>query len=252
MTDPPYGVDVAGKMTALKAWLGGNQDSRAVANDSTPRQAAGVLRSALLNAPLAPRNTVYVFLADKTALETLEVLRAARVKFSTFVIWCKNGPVFSFGDYSYAHELIAYGWRGRHEFYGGYQRSVIFEANTRVSPAHPNSKPVRLIRKLIVHGSPPDGVVYDPFLGAGTTLLACEREGRRCRAIEIVPGYVEVALRRWRRLAGREPTLGGKTIEEAAAERVTRPAAPPESPQPDTREDGGEKAGRAPEGAGTT
>lgn len=51
------------------------------------------------------------------------------------------------------------------------------------------------------------GDVYDPFLGSGTTLIACENLGRRCRAVEIAPGYVAVALERWHVHTGQMPVL---------------------------------------------
>ena len=53
----------------------------------------------------------------------------------------------------------------------------------------------------------PGDIVVDPFLGSGTTLIACERLGRRCRAVEIEPGYVAVALERWATMTGKTPTL---------------------------------------------
>jgi len=50
-------------------------------------------------------------------------------------------------------------------------------------------------------------IVYDPFLGSGTTLIACERLGRKCRAIEISPAYCAVAIQRWVDMTGGEPVL---------------------------------------------
>jgi DNA modification methylase len=50
-------------------------------------------------------------------------------------------------------------------------------------------------------------IVFDPFSGSGTTLIACEQLGRRCRAVEIAPGYVAVALERWATATGRTPVL---------------------------------------------
>lgn len=61
--------------------------------------------------------------------------------------------------------------------------------------------------------------VYDPFLGSGTTLIACEQLGRRCFALEIEPRYVDVAVRRWQNLTGRDATLEGKTWAQVAEER---------------------------------
>ena len=72
---------------------------------------------------------------------------------------------------------------------------------------HCSTKPLSIIDKL-VNGMTGDGViVYDPFLGSGTTLIACERLGRKCRAVEISPAYVAVALQRWATATGQTPVL---------------------------------------------
>lgn len=68
---------------------------------------------------------------------------------------------------------------------------------------HAHSKPLDWIRMLL--GNCSSGDVLDPFLGSGTTLIACEQLGRRCRAIEIDPGYVAIAIQRWVDITGREP-----------------------------------------------
>ena len=61
-----------------------------------------------------------------------------------------------------------------------------------------------MARPIRNHESP---IVYDPFHGSGTTTIACETLGRRCRAVEISPGYVAVALQRWADATGKEPVL---------------------------------------------
>ena len=50
-------------------------------------------------------------------------------------------------------------------------------------------------------------VVYEPFSGSGTTLVACERLGRKCRAVEISPAYCAVAIQRWVDMTGGEPVI---------------------------------------------
>ena len=70
---------------------------------------------------------------------------------------------------------------------------------------HSHSKPLDWISLLIANCT--RGDVYDPFLGSGTTLIACEQLKRRCRAVEIAPGYVAVALERWATATGKTPTL---------------------------------------------
>jgi hypothetical protein len=72
---------------------------------------------------------------------------------------------------------------------------------------HPTMKPVELFDHMLQMSSDPDNIVLEPFSGSGTTIMACERSGRRCRAIEISPGYVAVALERWSEATGLQPQL---------------------------------------------
>ena len=73
------------------------------------------------------------------------------------------------------------------------------------SDFHPTTKPLELIQKGIANSSRPGEVVFDGFLGSGTTLIACEQLGRKCRAVEISPAYCAVALERWAQATGRTP-----------------------------------------------
>jgi DNA modification methylase len=70
--------------------------------------------------------------------------------------------------------------------------------------AHKSVKPLPTAENLIKHTT---GIVYEPFSGSGTTLIACERLGRKCRAVEISPAYVAVALQRWADMTGKTPEL---------------------------------------------
>jgi DNA modification methylase len=63
-------------------------------------------------------------------------------------------------------------------------------------------KPVALLARLLVNSTKRGDVVYDPFLGSGSTLIACERQGRICYGIELEPGYVDVVVRRWENVTG--------------------------------------------------
>lgn len=77
-------------------------------------------------------------------------------------------------------------------------------AHRKEQAMHPTQKPVGLIEWCILRMEKTD-VIFDPFLGSGTTLIACERLGRKCRAIEISPGYVAVTLERWATATGKTP-----------------------------------------------
>jgi DNA modification methylase len=72
---------------------------------------------------------------------------------------------------------------------------------------HATPKPVPMICRAIKSSVPAGGIVYEPFSGSGTTIIACEQLGRKCRAIEISPAYVAVALQRWADATGKTPRL---------------------------------------------
>jgi DNA modification methylase len=87
---------------------------------------------------------------------------------------------------------------------------------------HPTVKPVALVADAIKDCSRRNGLILDPFLGSGTTVIAAERTGRRARGIEIDPVYVDVAVKRWQDYTGKSAILavGKKTFEEIEEERA--------------------------------
>jgi len=94
---------------------------------------------------------------------------------------------------------------------------------------HTTVKPVALVADAIKDCSQRGGIVLDPFLGSGTTVIAAERTGRRARGIEIDPVYVDVAIKRWQDHTGKTATLvaTGETFEEVAHARATSEAGRP-------------------------
>ena len=86
---------------------------------------------------------------------------------------------------------------------------------------HPTQKPVELMRRPILNHTKRGELVYDSFLGSGTTLAAAELTERVCLGIELDPKYVDVIVARWQTLSSKKATLegDGRTFEEIAAER---------------------------------
>lgn len=72
---------------------------------------------------------------------------------------------------------------------------------------HPTMKPVPLIGKQILNSSRIGDIVLDVFGGSGTTLVACEQLGRKCRMVEFDPHYVDVIVKRWEELTGEHAVL---------------------------------------------
>jgi DNA modification methylase len=86
---------------------------------------------------------------------------------------------------------------------------------------HPTVKPVALVADAIKDCSKQGDLVLDPFCGSGTIIVAAERTGRKARALEIDPAYVDVAIRRWEKLTGKSATLStGGTFEEITEQRT--------------------------------
>ncbi len=82
-------------------------------------------------------------------------------------------------------------------------------------------KPVELVQRAIQNSSQSEGVVFDPFGGSGSTLIACETTGRRSRLVELDPRYVDVIVKRWQAYTGKQAVLeGGGTFDEVARERA--------------------------------
>jgi DNA modification methylase len=86
---------------------------------------------------------------------------------------------------------------------------------------HPTQKPIELMRKPILNHTRRGELVYDPFLGSGTTLAAAEVSERICCGMELDAKYVDVAVRRWQALSGNQAQLegDGRSFEEIAEER---------------------------------
>jgi len=87
---------------------------------------------------------------------------------------------------------------------------------------HPTVKPVALLADILLDASHRGDIVLDPFAGSGSILIAAEKVGRRARAMEIDPSYVDCAVRRWQRWSGEDAVLegDGRTFAEIEAERT--------------------------------
>jgi DNA modification methylase len=114
-------------------------------------------------------------------------------------------------DYAYIHEPILYAWKpgAGHKFYGDFQTSVLPFDRPMQSKSHPTEKPVDLFMRLIENSTLPNQIVFDPFLGSGTTLLACRRTNRIGCGFEINPQYLEVIEKRYMEKVPNIETFGG-------------------------------------------
>lgn len=201
--DAPYGVGyVQGKKDLMKATHGkeGNLSKfKPIANDGVIQDyyafSIGWLEP--VKPYLAKTNTFYLFNGDAKMREFLNALADCGYHFSQLLIWNKNQSVMGRKDYQPMHELIFYGWVGKHRYYGTKDKSILNCPKPKRNILHPTMKPPQLLRKLIYHATEKGMIVYDAFGGSGSTLIACEQLGRKCRTIEIDAEYCEVIVQRY-------------------------------------------------------
>ena len=203
LTDPPYGVSYVESKDSLVG-----TKHAAIANDqiTSEEQYAEFTRSWLTPAIpyLSDHNACYIFNSDKMLFALRDGMKQSGFKFTQLLIWIKQQQVLGRMDYLIQHELIAYGWHGRHQFHKAKDKSVLFYPRPQKSPLHPTMKPVGLLRRLILNSSGISDLVYDPFGGSGSTLIACEQTRRRCVMIELDPHYCQVIIDRYHSLNDRE------------------------------------------------
>ncbi|WP_449413202.1 site-specific DNA-methyltransferase [Pandoraea soli] len=203
-TDPPYNVNYAN--TAKDNMRGKN---RAIMNDNLGDGFGAFLQAACQNILNVTKGGVYIAMSS-SELDTLQfAFRAAGGKWSTFVIWAKNTFTLGRADYQRQYEPILYGWRDGAEHYwcgARDQGDVWFVKKPHKNDLHPTMKPVELVEKAVTNSSKTRDLVLDPFGGSGTTLIACEKSGRRARMIELDPKYVDVIVKRWQDFTGQKAT----------------------------------------------
>ncbi len=135
------------------------------------------------------------------------------------LVWVKDSLVLGHSDHHFRHEPILYGWtpgpgrsgRGAHDgsrWYGDDSQTTVLEVpRPKRSADHPTSKPVELVARCLRNSTRRGDIVYEPFAGSGSTLIACEQLGRVCLAVEIDARYADVIVRRWETLTGKKAQL---------------------------------------------
>lgn len=144
-----------------------------------------------------------------TGLNNLQYLRAwddLTLHYSDGLVWLKNNHSISRKDYHPKHEIIHYGWvTGAHDWFGGRDKfSVIEFSRDKVTEyVHPTQKPVDLVKFFLLNSSEDNSNVLDLFGGSGTTLIACEKTGRKAFLMELDPHYCDVIIQRWQNFTGK-------------------------------------------------
>jgi DNA modification methylase len=219
VTDPPYGVNYD---PAWRHRAGVNQSRRRgkVRNDTEADWGAAW--------QLFTGNIAYVWHGALNATTVAESLVRNGFTIRAQIIWAKERLVIGRGDYHWQHEPCWYAVRSKGDWTGDRKQTTLWSiasGGQDQETAHGTQKPVECMRRPMLNNSSPGHVVYDPFLGSGTTLIAAETTGRICVAMELDPRYVDVAIRRWQFFTGQIATLSadGRTFEEVSAGRHIAP-----------------------------
>lgn len=206
-TDPPYGIDLASvDADCNAAGYGRRSDGKAVLNDNlTPDATEDLIRQAFKTARCAPGASVYAAAGTSNMLaNAICAFDRSGFTFKWHLVWVKDTAPFSRADYHFQHENILYGWKddGSHYFTDDRMQTSVFSVpRPKASPEHPTMKPVELIESMIRNSSIRDQIVYDPFGGSGSTLIAADRLDRRAFLVELSPHYCDVIRARYERHA---------------------------------------------------
>ena len=204
-TDPPYGVSVGDKNKFLNSIARSNRvEEENLMNDTLDDAGIVAMISAAFDNAIAhcTAGAAWYVAAPAGPLHVLfgQALKDRGIWRQT-IQWVKNNATFApLGvDYHWRAEPIFYGWlpNAAHRFYGGRKQDTVWNIDRpQKSPEHPTMKPVELVTRAIENSSRPGELVYEPFSGSGTTLVAAEQTGRVCYGMELEPKYVAVALER--------------------------------------------------------
>jgi hypothetical protein len=201
-TDAPWGVSYGDK-TRWMARHGAQKRRAPIENDSLkPDEVRKLFASALRVATshALPGAAIYAAVPSGSLLPFfIGGLEDGGFAFKDSLIWVKNAMVLGRTDYHHRHEVVIYGWlrNGAHYFTPDRSQDSVFEVDRPArSPLHPTTKPIELVARMIRNSSRKGELVFDPFCGSGTTILAGAQLSRIVFAVELDSRYVAVELER--------------------------------------------------------
>jgi len=236
VTDPPYGISLdsewrdraglngcgAAEPSYLKKRTAGHTETTISGDTRADWSDAFALVPSL--------EVAYIWHASLFTREVLEGLLRIGFLYPQQIIWNKGRTVLTRTHYWYQHEPCWYVRKKRAPWYGkaGENSTVwdspspkfIMGASNEEKYDHPTQKPAALMRRPILNHLRAGELVYDPFLGSGTTLAAAELTERVCYGLELDPKYVDVIVQRWQNLTGKLACLeSGETFDSVARGR---------------------------------
>ena len=203
LTDPPYNVAYEGK----------TKDHLTIQNDSMDNDSfRQFLRDAFTSADTVMKQgaVFYIWHADSEGYNFRGACFDIGWKVRQCLIWNKNSMVMGRQDYHWKHEPCLYGWKeGASHLWASdrKQTTVIDWQRPTKAEIHPTMKPVGLFDYQIKNNTKGGDIVLDLFNGSGTTIMACEQNGRVARCMELDPRYVDACVKRWENFTGEKAVL---------------------------------------------
>lgn len=203
LTDPPYNVAYEGK----------TKDKLTIQNDSMDNDN---FRQFLVDAFTCADSVMkagavfYIWHADLEGYNFRGACFDIGWKVRQCLIWNKNSMVMGRQDYHWKHEPCLYGWKeGASHLWASdrKQTTVIDWQRPTRAEIHPTMKPIGLFDYQIKNNTKGDDIVLDLFNGSGTTIMACEQNGRTARCMELDPRYVDATIKRWEDFTGEKAVL---------------------------------------------
>lgn len=201
LTDPPYNVNYEGG-TGLTIQNDNMEDA----------EFRKFLRDAFqcADSAMKPGAAFYIWHADSEGYNFRGACHDIGWQVRQCLIWNKNALVLGRQDYQWKHEPCLYGWKAgaAHTWLNDRTQTTVldFDKPSR-SDIHPTMKPIGLFDYQIRNSCPVGGAVLDLFNGSGTTIMACEQNGRSAYTMELDPRYVDAAIARWEEFTGNKAVL---------------------------------------------
>lgn len=198
LTDPPYNVN----------YQGGTSDHLKIANDNMGDTAFRTFLSQAFkaaDAAMKPGAAFYIWHSDTEGYNFRGAVRDAGWQLRECLIWNKNSLVLGRQDYHYKHEPCLYGWKSgaSHTWLSDRKQTTVIDFKKPLrADIHPTMKPIPLFEYQIHNSCVEGGIVLDLFGGSGTTIMACEQNGRTGYLMELDPRYVDAIIKRYEEFTG--------------------------------------------------
>ena len=236
-TDPPYNVRVQGHVGGRGSTR--HEEFAFASGEMSEAEFIAFLTQALMQLVRAARNGAifYVFMDWRHVVELSAAARACKLHHLNTCVWTKSTPgqgsfyrsqhefvlVYRHGDAAHRNGVIQGRFGRNRSNVWSYPGASAFKAGGKEELAwHPTVKPTALVADALRDSSVKNEIVLDTFCRSGTTLIAAERIGLRCRGVEFEAKYVDVAIQRWRTLTRLEAVAAetGRPFAEMAAMRA--------------------------------